>query len=274
MRQKRLRQTHPPTREGSEDGRRPTQLTPAGPIGRGPATIPSRGRCLFMFRSGPCLRVVDRPYGLDVDQCPVRARRHARARQEPVCRHLRQPPELSCISYWIYYSMIAIRTLRQASGLTQAALAQAGGTSQPTIAAYEAGRKSPTLATVDRLARGAGLEATVVFHPPMTREDRRSLALHQAIARRLERDPAAVLERARQTLARMQAVVSGYSQFIREWSILLDRPLTALLEVLTDPSPWARELRHVTPFAGVLSTGERVEAFRVFAEAEQKGRHL
>jgi transcriptional regulator with XRE-family HTH domain len=170
--------------------------------------------------------------------------------------------------------MTTIRNLRSASGLTQAALAEAGGTSQPTIAAYEAGSKSPTLATVARLARGAGLEATVLFYPPMTREDRRSLALHRAIAHHLQRDPAAVLERARQTLARMESIASGPSQPIREWSVLLDRPLTALLEVLTDPSPWARELRHVTPFAGVLSTGERAEVFRVFAEAEQEGRHL
>jgi len=111
-------------------------------------------------------------------------------------------------------------------------------------------------------------------YPPMTREDRRSLALHRAIAQHLEQDPAAVLERARQALARMQAVTSVPSHPIREWSVLLDRPLTALLEVLTDPSPWARELRHVTPFAGVLSTGERAEVFRAFAGAEQEGRHL
>jgi transcriptional regulator with XRE-family HTH domain len=166
--------------------------------------------------------------------------------------------------------MTTIRTLRQVSGLTQTALAQAGGTSQPTIAAYEAGRKSPTLATVDRLARSAGLEATVVFHPPMTREDRRSLALHRAIAERLERDPTPVLDRARQTLERMQAIASVGSLPIREWTVLLDRPLNALLEVLTDPSPWARELRHVTPFAGVLSGEERAEVFRAFAEAERK----
>jgi transcriptional regulator with XRE-family HTH domain len=192
----------------------------------------------------------------------------------PIMTEVLPSPGLWSISYRIYCGMTAIRTLRQASGLTQAALAQAGGTSQPTIAAYEAGNKSPTLATVDRLARGAGLEATVMFHPPMTREDRRSLALHRAIAHHLQRDPAAVLERARQTLARMESIASRPSQPIREWSVLLDRPLTALLEVLTDPSPWARELRHVTPFAGVLPTGERAEVFRVFAEAEQEGRRL
>jgi hypothetical protein len=103
----------------------------------------------------------------------------------------------------------------------------------------------------------------------MTREERRSLALHRAIAERLEQDPAAVLDRARQTLTRMQAVASERSQPLREWSVLLDRPVTALLEILTDPSPWARELRHVTPFAGVLSTAERAEIFSAFAQAEQ-----
>ena len=81
--------------------------------------------------------------------------------------------------------------------------------------------------------------------------------------------PAAVLDRARQTLARMQVVASEGSQPLREWAVLLDRPLPALLEILTDPSPWARELRHVTPFAGVLSTEERAEVFRAFAAAER-----
>jgi transcriptional regulator with XRE-family HTH domain len=151
-------------------------------------------------------------------------------------------------------------------------LASAGGTSQPTIAAYEAGRKSPTLATVDRLARSAGLQATVAFHPPMTREDRRSLALHRAIAQRLEQDPTVVLDRAHRTLARMRAVASKRSQPLREWNVLLDRPLAALLDVLGDPSPWARELRHVTPFAGVLSAAERAEVLYAFAKAERRSR--
>jgi len=39
--------------------------------------------------------------------------------------------------------------------------------------------------------------------------------------------------------------------------------------LLTDQDPWARELRHVTPFAGVLSAAERVEAYRAFANAER-----
>jgi len=163
-----------------------------------------------------------------------------------------------------------IRTLRAQAALTQAGMAQAGGTSQPTVAAYEAGRKSPTLNTVQRLARALGLDASVTYHPPLTREDRRSLELHRVIAARLRDDPEAVLARARRNLARMGARADASSQPLREWSVLLDRPVPALLPLLTDPDPWARELRHVTPFAGVLSATERAEVYRAFADEERR----
>ena len=50
----------------------------------------------------------------------------------------------------------------------------------------------------------------------------------------------------------------------------LDRPLSALLPVLTDPGEWARELRHVTPFSDVLSAAERSAVYRAFADAERR----
>ena len=162
--------------------------------------------------------------------------------------------------------MNVIAKLRKSAGLTQQALADAGGTSQPAVAAYEAGRRSPTVATLERLARAAGLEAEVAYHPPLTREDRRSLELHRAIAVRLSEDPDLVLARARQSLAQMVSRVSKASQVLREWGVLLDRPLEMLLPVLTDPAPWARELRHVTPFAGVLSAADRAAVYRAFTE--------
>ena len=157
-----------------------------------------------------------------------------------------------------------IRTLREQAALTQTELARAGGTSQPTIAAYERNRKSPTIGTVQRLAGAVGLDAGVAYHPRLTREERRSLALHRAIAVRLREDPKRVLTQARRTLDRMLER-TGYSPHpLREWSVFLDRPLEALLPLLTDPSPWARELRHVTPFAGILSAAERAEVYREF----------
>jgi len=166
--------------------------------------------------------------------------------------------------------MNPVAALRKRSGMTQAELAHAAGTSQPTVAAYEAGRKSPTLRTVQRLAEATGLEAAVEFYRPLTREDRRSLELHRAVARRLEENPVGVLAQARQTLARMRAAAPGASQLLREWEVLLSRPIAALVPVLSDRSEWARELRHVTPFAGVLSGAERTEVYRAFAREESR----
>ncbi len=165
--------------------------------------------------------------------------------------------------------MNEIKALRVRTGLSQAALAAAAGTSQPTIAAYEADRQSPTLATVRRLANSAGMEARMQFYPRLTREDRRSLFLHEAIAEHLMKDPKGVLARARANLKRMSACHAGARQLLREWVVLLDRPLDDLVPVLTDASPRARELRHVTPFAGVLSTAERTDVYREFARREE-----
>ncbi len=154
--------------------------------------------------------------------------------------------------------------------MTQSDLARAGGTSQPAIAAYEAGRKSPTIGTVQRLASGVGLEMAVDYFPRMTREERRSLVLHRVIADRLRASPEPVLAQARKCLSRMVARAEVPSQPLREWAVLLDRPLEALLPLLTDPDPWARELRHVTPFAGVLSAAERASTYSAFANHERR----
>jgi transcriptional regulator with XRE-family HTH domain len=47
---------------------------------------------------------------------------------------------------------------REAAGLSQAALAEAAGTSRPTLSAYERGRKSPTLDTASRIVGKTGYE--------------------------------------------------------------------------------------------------------------------
>jgi transcriptional regulator with XRE-family HTH domain len=166
--------------------------------------------------------------------------------------------------------MNPIRTLRRRARTTQAELARAGGTSQPTVAAYETGRKSPTFDTVRRIAHAVGLETTVAFFPKMTREERRSLALHAAIADRLQAEPDAVLAAARRNLATMRRRHAGARQLLREWRAALERPVPALVDLMAAADPWSRELRHVTPFAGVLSPEERTAVYRRFAADEAR----
>jgi transcriptional regulator with XRE-family HTH domain len=44
-----------------------------------------------------------------------------------------------------------LRAARERAGVTQADLARRAGTSQATVSAYEAGRKQPSVQTLDRL---------------------------------------------------------------------------------------------------------------------------
>ena len=99
--------------------------------------------------------------------------------------------------------------------------------------------------------------------------ERRSLFLHRAIAERLASDPEDVLEQARTTLRRMLERRSRAAPLLDEWTRLLRRPTAELIEVLIDPAPHARELRHVTPFAGVFKAAERAAIYRAFARAER-----
>ena len=168
--------------------------------------------------------------------------------------------------------MKIVKDLRERRGLSQTLLARLAGTSQPTIAAYESGAKSPNLRTLERLARSVGLEAVVDFVPPLTREERRSLLLHRAIAERLRESPESTLQRARRNLARMRRQHSGARSILSRWRSLLDGPIDEIIEVLLDPRPSARELRHVTPFAGVLSGSERAAVYRQFRSTESTGR--
>jgi len=166
--------------------------------------------------------------------------------------------------------MTAVRNLRSLADVTQTELARAAQTSQPTVAAYESGSKSPTLSTLERLATSVGKEAVVVFVSPLTREDRRSLALHRAIARHLTNDPATVLAIAGENLELLGEQHPHASKLLVEWRHILERPVETIIETLLDPSMHARDLRKVTPFAGVLSVAERTAVYSSFRDRESR----
>lgn len=160
--------------------------------------------------------------------------------------------------------MNPVCTLRACTGVTQQDLAQKAGTSQPTIAQYESGGKSPSISTLQRLAESLGLELVVSYVPKLTREDHRSLAYHHAIAKVLRQNPRATLQRAKLTLARMHQGHPHAARLLDQWQDWLDLPIDELISKILDPSVIARDMRQVTPFAGVLSSRERMRILKRF----------
>jgi transcriptional regulator with XRE-family HTH domain len=160
--------------------------------------------------------------------------------------------------------MNPIRLLRKQVGITQEDLAKKAGTSQPTIALYEAGAKSPTLATLQKLASSLGLELCVTYIPPLTREDRRSLAYHRAIVTSLRKDSGSAIKQAKRTLNRMTGAHPGAKALFDRWRLWLDFPVEELISRLLDPGLVAREMRQVSPFAGLLEPHERFKILKEF----------
>lgn len=160
--------------------------------------------------------------------------------------------------------MNLVRLLRSQTGLTQQAMAALAGTSQPTIALYESGAKSPTLATLQRLSRTLGLDLVVTYAPRLTREDQRSLAYHQIAVKKLADNPLIVLNRARRTLNKMRRHHPNAKAHFDRWRVWLKLPLDELIAKILDPSMTAREMRQVTPFAGILSPEERSKILKQF----------
>ena len=72
-----------------------------------------------------------------------------------------------------------IREARAAAGLTQAELAERAGTSQPTIAAYEAGDKVPNVSTLERVLGATGTTLTTSRSPGTRRSGRLRRLLDQ-----------------------------------------------------------------------------------------------
>ena len=164
--------------------------------------------------------------------------------------------------------MTVIRQLRQQVSLTQHEMARRVGTSQSAIAAYESGSKSPTLHTVRRFARRLGLEPYIRFVPPLTREDRRSLAFHEVIADRLLESPKRIIASAKRNLYRLEKMHPHAGHLWDRWSKWLELPPSILAEKLVDPAEESRDLRQVSPFSAVLSAADRTRILKQFRQQE------
>jgi transcriptional regulator with XRE-family HTH domain len=68
---------------------------------------------------------------------------------------------------------LILKEVRARKGLSRRQLAEMGGTSASTLAAYESGRSVPSVRTLERLVRSAGLELQVSLQTALTRDDDR-----------------------------------------------------------------------------------------------------
>jgi len=109
---------------------------------------------------------------------------------------------------------------------------------------------------VQRCGRG---RATRYYHVDSDHaiSDLRSQALHREVGRKLLRQPH-LLEQSRNRLRRMQHTMPYAKPYLDQWDALLAGPMAGVLRVLGGADEQSKALRHVSPFAGVLSAQERL----------------
>src|SRR5689334_22765833 len=95
------------------------------------------------------------------------------------------------------------------------------------------------------------------------RIDRRSIALHGAIAEKL-RDGPELMDIARENLDRGSQSAGRSQPYWDAWREILSRPLPEILALLTEDSERMRAMRQATPFAGILDPAERLAIYRRF----------
>ena len=98
---------------------------------------------------------------------------------------------------------------------------------------------------------------------PHDRIERRSLALHRAVAAKLRENPELV-RIAQDNLDRWSAQRGASQPYLDVWREILTRPLEEVLRLIEEDSPRMTELRQSTPFAGVLDPRERWRIYDTF----------
>ena len=157
--------------------------------------------------------------------------------------------------------MNLLRRLRLNQRLTQAALAELMSVTQPAIAAYESGRRSPNLDAVEKISLRLGRRVALVpssVAPSHDRSELFSRLLHQRVAEHFVADPSRVRRHGTSWLAQQASTAPGH--YDEQWAELL-RPENEvdLLVTLCVPDAETTGLLSSSPFAGLLSENERLE---------------
>ena len=96
--------------------------------------------------------------------------------------------------------------------------------------------------------------------------DARSLAMAEAIAEKIRRDPSLV-DRARENLSRRKERLAQWPKALEEWEeILASFSLEEILSALLSDGEDGRRRRQSSPFTGILSPEERKVIFERYEE--------
>jgi hypothetical protein len=112
---------------------------------------------------------------------------------------------------------------------------------------------------------GAALRPRIIFFLMKNHRlvDQRSLALAEAVARKIDNDPNhSGLEKARSVCESWMQKNPGPS--VLEWRSILEEPWTVVRKVLLDTTEHEASLRQSSPFCGVLTPRERWDIYRRF----------
>jgi excisionase family DNA binding protein len=112
-------------------------------------------------------------------------------------------------------------------------------------------------------------EVEALVEDRRTREERKSLWLHAAVAGRVAVNPRRTLAKARSNLARMVVAHAAPSPWLGRWEQVLDAGAERVLRTLAADTPEAAELRQNSPFAGVLTDRQRSHALAAFRSMER-----
>jgi transcriptional regulator with XRE-family HTH domain len=150
-------------------------------------------------------------------------------------------------------------------------LARRLGVSPGAVSQWERGEERGTIrrSTLEKALRGIDphLDVTEPKHrvqpaPFQRREQRVSYELHREIAKRLIDSPDEVLSAVGPNIERMRQVVRGprAHEWLDEWQRLAKGDLGTLIGVMLGTDQHSIDLRQNSPFAGVLSRDERIDA--------------
>jgi excisionase family DNA binding protein len=147
-----------------------------------------------------------------------------------------------------------------------------GSSRQQVVNLCERGELPFVKVGMHRRIRRDDVEALLHPKPELTRDQLKSLWLHQAVAGRLVTDPDEVLGKARENLDRLLRQHRGTMTevWLNHWQDKINEGVGTVLKVLTSDDPEAVELRQNSPFAGVLSQPQRMKILESFRRSGWK----